>query len=104
MLHLLKEFWVPLLVALAWTTYNVVALPRDQWSLRTFVNLFGPTFFFVSWLVAQWYRIRKQQRLEQSLTTIETGLRSLPKIETDLKELKGSFEDALRERERRFNE
>jgi hypothetical protein len=66
-LQLLKEFWVPLAIGIAWTSYNVLQMPRENWKVATFVNLFAPTFFFASWLVAQWYRVRKQQRVEDSL-------------------------------------
>ena len=29
------------------------------------INLFGPTFFFAAWMVGQWFRVRKQQRVEE---------------------------------------
>lgn len=69
-LQLLKEFWVPLAVAVAWTAFNIFQMPNQGWTITRGVNLFAPTFFFVSWLVAQWYRVRKQQRVEESLAEI----------------------------------
>jgi len=69
-LQLLKEFLVPLAIGIAWTSYNVFQMPRENWKVATFINLFAPTFFFASWLVAQWYRVRKQQRIEDSLAGI----------------------------------
>ena len=73
--QLLAEFWFPFLVALAWTLYNALSLPPGGWSIRVAVNLFGPTFFFVSWLLSQWYRIRKQQKVEGGLSSIEASVK-----------------------------
>lgn len=74
--QLLKEFWLPLVLGVAWTTFNVIDRP-DRWSVREILNVFGPTFFFMSWLVAQWYRVRKQQRVEDGLVEIQAGLRAI---------------------------
>ncbi len=71
--QLLVEFWLPLLAALVWTTYNIREVP--QWSIRTVVNVFAPTFFFVSWLASQWYRVRKQQKVEGGLSSIESNVK-----------------------------
>jgi len=75
--QLLREFWLPLLLGVAWTAFNIVDNPRSHWSVREFFNIFGPTFFFMSWLVAQWYRVRKQQRVEEGLTEIQAGVQAL---------------------------
>lgn len=76
-LQLLKEFWLPLLLGISWTVFNIIDNPRSSWSIREFLNIFGPTFFFMSWLVAQWYRVRKQQRVEEGLTKIQSGVQAL---------------------------
>ncbi|MBK6999295.1 MAG: hypothetical protein IPH35_04760 [Rhodoferax sp.] len=76
MKQLLREFLLPLAIALAWTLYNVSEPPQGQWSVRTFVNVFGPSFFFVSWLSAQWHRVRKQQKVEAGLSGIEASVKS----------------------------
>jgi hypothetical protein len=75
--QLLREFWLPLLLGAAWTAFNVIDRPRSQWSTRQTLNIFGPTFFFMSWLVAQWYRIRKQLRVEDELDEIHAGVRAI---------------------------
>lgn len=74
--QLLKEFWLPLALAFAWTLYNVSELPRERWSTRTFVNVFGPSFFFISWLVSQWHRVNKQQKVEAGLSGIEASVKN----------------------------
>lgn len=75
--QLLKEFWLPLLLGIAWTLYNFVDKPIAQWDVRNTVNIFGPTFFFMSWLVAQWYRVKKQQNVEEGLTGIQADIRAM---------------------------
>ena len=75
--QLLREFWLPLLLGAAWTAFNVLERPGDDWSARTVLNVFGPTFFFMSWLVAQWYRVRKQQRVEEGIDALHTGVRAI---------------------------
>ncbi len=75
--QLFREFWLPLLLGIAWTAYNFVDRPFTQWTVREFINVFGPTFFFISWLVAQWYRVRKQQRVEDGLSEIQRDVRAI---------------------------
>lgn len=75
--QLLKEFWLPFLIGIAWTAYNFSEQLSGNWNFRSFVNIFGPTFFFVSWLVAQWYRVRKQQRVEDGLIGVESHVKQM---------------------------
>ena len=75
--QLLKEFWLPLILGVAWTFYNVSDKPPESWTAKELINIFGPTFFFASWLVAQWYRVRKQQRVESGLTDIRSDIHGL---------------------------
>lgn len=77
LLQLLREFWLPLLLAIAWTTFNFVDRPFTQWTVREVLNIFGPTFFFVSWLVAQWFRVKKQQRVEDGISEIRRDVRAI---------------------------
>lgn len=75
--QLVREFWFPLLLGIAWTAFNILEKPNAQWSVREVVNILGPTFFLASWLVAQWYRVRKQQRVEDDLKDIQAGVRAI---------------------------
>lgn len=77
LLQLLREFWLPLLLAIAWTTFNFVDRPFPQWTVREVLNILGPTFFFVSWLVAQWFRVKKQQRVEDGISEIRRDVRAI---------------------------
>ncbi len=87
--QLLKEFWLPVLVAIAWTIYNVNSAPKVQTTLKDAINIFGPTFFFASWLIAQWYRVKKQQKVEQGLVGIES------KIQKNLDDLDKKTQDLV---------
>jgi hypothetical protein len=75
--QLLREFWLPLVLGMAWTVFNFVGRPRSEWNVRVVLNVLGPTFFFMSWLVAQWYRVRKQQHVESELEEIHAGVRAI---------------------------
>jgi hypothetical protein len=74
--RLLKEFWLPMVLALAWTSYNRYT-SANPWSLKDGVNVFAPTFFLVSWIVGQVFRVRKQaaveQKFDQIINTITGG-------------------------------
>lgn len=75
--QLLREFWLPLVFGIAWTAFNFIDRPFPQWTVREVVNVLGPTFFFASWLIAQWYRVRKQQYVEDGLTKIQQDVRAI---------------------------
>ena len=77
LLQLLREFWLPLLLAVAWTSFNFIDRPFQKWTTREFLNVFGPTFFFVSWLVAQWFRVKKQQRVEDGISEIGRDVKAI---------------------------
>jgi len=74
--QLLKEFWIPSLVALIWTIANV--LPEEEQSnFLDYIKTFGPAFFFVSWLLAQFWRVKKQLTVEQNFSTVESNIIAL---------------------------
>jgi hypothetical protein len=76
-IKLLSEFWLPLVLGIAWTAFNFLDRPLSEWTIREVVNVFGPTFFFASWLVAQWYRVQKQQRVENDLNTLQRDITAI---------------------------
>lgn len=83
LLQLIREFWLPLLLSVGWTFYNLASKPVGDLTLRETLNVFGPTFFFMCWLVAQWYRVKKQQRVEDGLSGIQIDVQKLKTV-TDL--------------------
>ena len=76
-LQILKEFWLPFLAAVGWTVFSLLDQTADKGTLRAAVTSFGPSFFLASWLVAQWYRVRKQQKVEAGLGGIEARVQQM---------------------------
>lgn len=72
--QLVREFLIPLLLALGWTAYNLYEAPRGAQSIRDIINVFGPSFFLFSWLLAQWFRVRKQIKVDTGLARIEASV------------------------------
>lgn len=74
--QLLKEFWIPLLIAVIWTLADI--MPSEQKSgLLKHIKTFGPAFFFVSWLLAQFWRVKKQLTIDKNFSTVESKILAL---------------------------
>lgn len=73
--RLLREFWLPAVIAVAWTAFNVNS--TSSWDVKAVVNIFGPTFFLISWATGQFFRVQKQLGVDKNLTSIETRVKSL---------------------------
>lgn len=72
--QLFKEFFLPLLIAVSWTAYS---LCMKEITLVAAVTIFGPAFFLASWLVGQFFRVKKQVGVEKSLSNVEGRLEKL---------------------------
>lgn len=76
--QLAKEFWLPLVLSIGWVAYNVSASGEEvTWEINKLVNIFGPTFFLLSWLVGQFFRVRKQVRVEDGIGNVENRINHL---------------------------
>ena len=75
--QLLKEFWAPLAIALFWMSFNIYSEQKENRSIRVAINAFAAAFFLASWAISQWYRIRKQQAVDQGLIDIKNRLVTL---------------------------
>lgn len=75
-IRLLKEFWLPAVFAIAWTFYNVHSSDAMK-DFKSVLNIFGPTFFLVSWATGQFFRVQKQAQVERNLTSIEQRVNTL---------------------------
>lgn len=83
-----KEFWLPFCIALVWTCWNIFKRKNDVWSFTHCVNIFAPSFFLASWLVGQYFRIKKQSRVEDNLVELQRGVKSLlNELETKTKDV-----------------
>lgn len=76
--QILKEFWIPATIALIWTFANLM---QEDGKINTIslIKEFGPAFFFVSWLLAQYWRVRKQLKVERNFISVEENLSKLTK-------------------------
>jgi hypothetical protein len=87
--RLLKEFWFPLIAAAGWTIYNGVE-NNSPWTIKNWLNIFGPTFFLASWATGQFFRVKKQADLEKNLSGIEVRIQNLvAKLEAHTKDFVG---------------
>jgi hypothetical protein len=78
--QLSKEFWFPLIVAVGWVLFNIYGGNAGQnkpWGFKEVVNIFGPSFFLASWITGQFFRVKKQVKVESSLSVMEDRLREL---------------------------
>lgn len=86
--QLFKEFWIPSTVAIIWSLVNYSTAKDQDWSFIKIVNIAAPTFFFASWLTAQYFRVRKQEHVSTTLNTIEGRVDSvLGRIEKQADEI-----------------
>lgn len=76
--QMLKEFWFPLMLSILWTIYNIYGDGnRGEWSVQKIVNTFGPTFFLLSWVTGQFFRVKKQTKVEDSFGSMEVRFKEL---------------------------
>ncbi len=98
--QLLKEFFLPLLIAGGWTLYSLRTIDA---TIVSAVTVFGPAFFLISWLVGQFFRVKKQVGVEKSLGDVETRLTTLStklgdvekRLEKLTKNLESNVEDLI---------
>jgi hypothetical protein len=76
--QILKEFTFPLILSILWTIYNIYGDEnRGEWSVQKIVNTFGPTFFLLSWVTGQFFRVKKQTKVEDSFGRMEVRFNEL---------------------------
>ena len=75
--QLLREFWIPFLGALIWTIINYLTADKDQKGWTDIINIAMPSFFFVSWITGQYFRVKKQTNVTESLLEIEERVGNL---------------------------
>lgn len=76
--QLIKEFWLPLVLSILWVLYNIFSSEGSaEWDIKKVVNIFGPTFFLLSWLTGQFFRVKKQTTVEDQFSTIISRVNNL---------------------------
>jgi hypothetical protein len=62
----------------------------SEWEPKTYVNTFGAAFFMVSWLLSQYFRVRKQVGVDKNLSTIEARVEAvIAKLEKHTEDFEG---------------
>jgi len=57
--------------------YGGNAGQNKLWGIKEVINIFGPSFFLASWITGQFFRVRKQVKVENSLAAMENRLNDL---------------------------
>jgi hypothetical protein len=87
--QILREFWLPLTLSIAWVLFNIYGQTNSsEWNIQRIVNVFGATFFLLSWMTGQFFRVKKQTKVEDSFGSIENRFEQLlDKIESRTEEM-----------------
>jgi hypothetical protein len=84
------EYWTVLLICLIWTWYQVENDVSEESLISTGIKAFSTSFFFLAWLSGQFFRIKKQQFVEDQFSSITKNLSGLlVKMEEQTKDLIG---------------
>lgn len=85
--QLLREFWIPCVASIVWTSF--VLWDKDLTAQAVGSN-FGGAFFFTSWMTGQFFRVRKQAGVENSLSKVEARVLAITdRLEKSTEELVG---------------
>lgn len=87
MKQILKEFWFPLLISITWSFYSVTG--QEGASTIKFISTLGATFFFTSWFTGQYFRVRKQNKVDSDFQFVHKSLGSV------IQELKDATKDMI---------
>lgn len=72
--QLCKEFWLPLIAATGWVAYSWVG---QAFSMKDAITHFSGSFFFVSYMTGQFFRVRKQAGMEASVANLQQRLEKM---------------------------
>lgn len=73
----LQISWIPLLVAIVYAAIAYYSETEDKRSIKTLVNYFSATFFFLMWIVGQYLRTSKELADSSNYSTLQTGIADL---------------------------
>jgi hypothetical protein len=76
MKQLLKEFSLPLIFAIVWIFLEVDNSPWLS-TVKGKLQGFSAVFFFLSWIGAQYFRVKKQTAVEDSFNTLDTKINKM---------------------------
>lgn len=73
--QLAREFGIPAILSCVWVTISW--MKANNLSLISAVNTFCTSFFLISWMSGQYFRVSKQTKTEGNLKRIESNIQSL---------------------------
>lgn len=73
--QLIREFLIPIIASSLWVA--VAWIKNRNLGLVEIINTFGATFFLISWMSSQYFRVSKQNRTEGELNKIQTNVQVL---------------------------
>lgn len=86
----ISEYWIVLVICSVWTWYQVENDISEETEISTGIKAFSTSFFFLAWLSGQFFRIKKQQFVEDQFSSIKGNLdRVLSKISDQTNDLIG---------------
>ncbi len=71
--QLVREMWAPLVMAVSWTGFSLYQDPGAR-NVKDAISNFGTSFFLVCWAFSQWYRVKKQQKVEGGISEIDARI------------------------------
>ncbi|MBO9699936.1 MAG: hypothetical protein J7604_06980 [Sporocytophaga sp.] len=77
--QLIKEFWIQLVLSIAWSVYTVYNASERSDVISIFIKNFGTSFFLLSWFFGQFIRVKKQKKTENSFEELKTKTEELIK-------------------------
>lgn len=83
--QLLREFWIPIIISIAWTVADSKGKNATELLQVGIVH-----FFAAGWAFSQWNRVAKQKKVEGDLKGVSGGIRELTeRLEASAKDLIG---------------
>lgn len=87
-LQILKEFWLPVIGSVVWGYFKTKNLNDDASYGLVYLENFGVSFFLMSWLLGQFNRVRKQQKVESYFELLTKRLEDIiAKFESNTKQV-----------------
>lgn len=74
LLRLLKQCYIPIILAFCYTIWDVDSFPKDQADFKNFIKTFSVAFFLIMWFVGQFLRTSKLLHDETKFNDIQSDL------------------------------
>ncbi|MBF0186100.1 MAG: hypothetical protein HQM06_17160 [Magnetococcales bacterium] len=69
--RLIREFWIPFVGAAIWAALSLNDRQILLINIKQFINTFAPTFFLLSWIIGQYFRVKRNEDHDNALREIK---------------------------------